>query len=510
MDPAPFDTFYASISTATESCTTALPVLCPVDINLDINLNSPATRFVEVVAGAQTFPKEGGPMLSGEPRSLATLLPMAKGLIALASLSLTGAFLPAPRLPAGRALPSLGLRRARSFAAEVHQRAHLGRNRQPDGMAMMQASAADDFQDVGAVGTDYGDCLSVMTLTCVASSRQEASFGMDVEVLTELLMENGALSVVVEDADYGTERERPIFDEPDEAQQKEWFRVPSEASGDNFWSNCNVTAYFSKDFDIPRVVDMVTSAMQLPVCPRYSIDEVADRDWVKEVQRGWNPVLIDDLMLRFPWHTPASVQAFLKAQGVTGAPAYELVLEGGTAFGTGEHPTTRLCCRWLRQQLVGGGGQRSVAGNERVMDYGAGSGVLGLVALAFGAKEAAGVEIDVDSIYAAQANAVANAQPHFRCYLPAESASAGTAADVDMAQKIRNPTGTYACGDAVPLPEDMKDYDMIVANILAGPLVRLAPEIARLCRPGGLLALSGILENQAEMILQAVCFFVCV
>ena len=459
----------------------------------------------------QPAPRRGAHV--GAPRSRQNLIQMAKGLIALASLSLAGAFLPAPRLPAGRALPPLGLRRARSFAAEApcaRQRADLGQNRQPVGVVMMQASAADDFQDWEAGGTDYGDSLSVMTLTCVASSRQEASFGMDVEVLTELLMENGALSVVVEDADYGTERERPIFDEPDEAQQKEWFRVPSEASGDNFWSNCNVTAYFSKDFDIPRVVDMVTSAMQLPVCPRYSIDEVADRDWVKEVQRGWNPILIDDLMLRFPWHTPASVQAFLKAQGVTGAPAYELVLEGGTAFGTGEHPTTRLCCRWLREQLVGGGGQRSVAGDVRVMDYGAGSGVLGLVALAFGAKEAAGVEIDVDSIYAAHANAVANAQPDFRCYLPAESASAGTAADVDMAQKIRNPTGTSACGDAVPLPEDMKDYDMIVANILAGPLVRLAPEIARLCRPAGLLALSGILENQAEMILQAVCFFLCV
>lgn len=98
---------------------------------------------------------------------------------------------------------------------------------------------------------DYGATLSVLSLTCVSGSVPQPGFGMDVEVLTELLMENGALSVVVEDADYGTERERPIFDEPANEQTDGWFRVPSPASGDNFWSNCNVTAYFTKDFDIP-------------------------------------------------------------------------------------------------------------------------------------------------------------------------------------------------------------------------------------------------------------------
>ena len=159
----------------------------------------------------------------------------------------------------------------------------------------------------------------MLSLTCV-SGGHGGSFGMDVEVLTELLLENGALSVVVEDADYGTERERPIFDEPDEAQAEAWFRVPSEASGDNFWSNCNVTAYFTKDFNIPGTVDMVTTAMGLPVTPRYSIDLVPDRDWVKVVQREWKPILIDDLVLRFPWHSSADVQDYLKAQVLCRAP----------------------------------------------------------------------------------------------------------------------------------------------------------------------------------------------
>jgi ribosomal protein L11 methyltransferase len=265
---------------------------------------------------------------------------------------------------------------------------------------------------------------------------------MDVEVLTELLMENGALSCVVEDADYGTERERPIFDEPDQAQSESWLRVPSEATGDNFWANCNVTAYFAKDFDIPAVVNMVSEAMALPVIPRYSIDLMADRDWVKEVQRGWTPILIDDLVLRFPWHSTGDVAAYLESQGVTEEPHYEVTLEGGMAFGTGEHATTRLCCRWLRRQISKGNSDRL-----RVMDYGAGSGVLGLAALVYGAAEAAGVEIDPDSIAAAHANAAINNLPAFKCYLPAPSAGAGggqrssAAADVALAQQIRDPAG---------------------------------------------------------------------
>ena len=121
----------------------------------------------------------------------------------------------------------------------------------PPGLRAAADGGADDGDDAEWETVDYGATLSVLSLTCVSGSAPQASFGMDVEVLTELLMENGALSVVVEDADYGTERERPIFDEPAKEQTEGWFRVPSAASGDNFWSNCNVTAYFTKDFDIP-------------------------------------------------------------------------------------------------------------------------------------------------------------------------------------------------------------------------------------------------------------------
>ena len=195
-------------------------------------------------------------------------------------------------------------------------------------------------------------------------------------------------------------------------------------NGDNFWNNCNVTAYFTKDFDIPGVVEMVSAAMELPATPRYSVDLVADRDWVREVQRGWRPILIDDLLLRFPWHSAADISAYLDSQGVHDTPKYELTLEGGMAFGTGEHSTTRLCCSWLRRQL----GQEGANSGARVMDYGAGSGVLGLAALVFGASEAWGVEIDPDSISAAHANAAINNQPGFKCYLPALTACSPSAA----------------------------------------------------------------------------------
>jgi ribosomal protein L11 methyltransferase len=253
---------------------------------------------------------------------------------------------------------------------------------------------------------------------------------------------------------------------------------------------------------VQGVVEMVSAAMELPATPRYSVDLIADRDWVAEVQRGWRPILIDDLMLRFPWHSAADVSAYLDSQGVKDAPKYELTLAGGMAFGTGEHATTRLCCSWLRRQI---GQEEGANAGVRVMDYGAGSGVLGLAALVFGAAEAYGVEIDPDSISAAHENAALNSLPGFKCFLPAPTASGPSAAieaDIKFAQRLR---GAAESGEglAQPLPPECGSFDMVVANILAGPLVRLAPEIGRLCRPGGQLALSGILEPQAAMIQEA-------
>lgn len=133
-------------------------------------------------------------------------------------------------------------------------------------------------------------------------------------------------------------------------------------------------------------------------------------DWVSKVQESWPPQLIGDLLVRFPWHDKPNTELELE-----GTPRYELVLEGGAAFGTGDHPTTRLCCRWLQRKLhtysdgSSSGSDSSGSSNKKhVMDYGCGSGILGLAALRFGAKLAVGIDIDSASLLSAQQNCLTN------------------------------------------------------------------------------------------------------
>ena len=201
----------------------------------------------------------------------------------------------------------------------------------------MQASEAKSF------------CTLVIQ---VVRQDDEKGRTIDADELSELLMETGALSVIVEDADRGTEQELPIFNEPGLAER--------------YWNICNITAFYPNGWDIPAVLEMVVKSMDLPVVPRYAVDEVRDQDWVKLVQQSWKPILIDHLLLRFPWHSKEDIDSVVPQD----SEIHELMLEGGMAFGTGEHPTTRLCCRWLQQKLTVEDGQR-----VKVMDYGAGSGV---------------------------------------------------------------------------------------------------------------------------------------
>ena len=164
----------------------------------------------------------------------------------------------------------------------------------------------------------------------------------------------------------------------------------------------------------------------------------------------------------------------------------ELVLEGGVAFGTGEHPTTHSCLKWLDRTIR----QSSTDGRSEgvtVLDYGAGSGILGLAALLMGAGESVGVEVDRDAISAAHRNARANSLD-FQCFLP---------------PRETDPTTHDLSTEYNPLPPRPHKFDITVANILAGPLTQLAPTIAGLTREGGLLALSGVLAGQEQHIFQA-------
>lgn len=120
------------------------------------------------------------------------------------------------------------------------------------------------------------------------------------------------------------------------------------------------------------------------------MEELEDRDWITDVQATWAPQVIGDLTVRFPWHDKELVKT-----------TKDLVLEGGAAFGTGDHPTTRLCCRWLEKILST---DTSSANGLTVLDYGCGSAILGLAALRYGAASAAGVDIDVDALLSARNN----------------------------------------------------------------------------------------------------------
>ncbi len=177
--------------------------------------------------------------------------------------------------------------------------------------------------------------------------------------------------------------------------------------------------------------------------PQFSTREVADEDWVRRTQAQFEPIEIGARLWVGPtWHRAPAGRAAVQ-------------LDPGLAFGTGSHPTTQLVLGFL---------ERSIAGGESVLDYGCGSGILAIAAAKLGAARVDGVDLDAQAVQTAAANARANGVA-LRAALP----------------------------DALPATT----YDIVVSNILAQPLIVLAPLLAGRCAPGGRIALSGVLESQA-------------
>ncbi|MHB0991929.1 MAG: 50S ribosomal protein L11 methyltransferase [Burkholderiales bacterium] len=258
----------------------------------------------------------------------------------------------------------------------------------------------------------------------------------EAEILSEALMESGALAVTIEDAAAGTVRETPLFGEPG---------MPV----DTLWQRNLVICLFAQDADVPSLLQNAASAMNYRL-PDYRIEAIAEQDWVRLTQAEFAPISISERLWIVPsWHDAPNPNAI------------NLVLDPGLAFGTGSHPTTRLCLQWLEQ---------NVRATDDVLDYGCGSGILAIAALKFGANHAYGIDIDPLSITTARDNALGNrVQAEF--YLP----------DADPGSRV----------------------SIVVANILTNPLLALAPLLADRCRPGGKLVLSGILDEQADKILDA-------
>jgi len=257
------------------------------------------------------------------------------------------------------------------------------------------------------------------------------------EALSEALMEQGALSVGVEDALAGTDEETPQFGEPGSPAMP-------------LWELSRVTALFEPGDDLPGRVAAACRSIGIDDLPEFDLSQVEEQNWVQLTQAQFDPIRINDRLWIVPsWHEAPFPEAI------------NIELDPGLAFGTGSHPTTFLCLQWLCDALQGG---------ETVLDYGCGSGILGIAAAKLGARRVVGVDIDARALEAARYNAERNA-----CSL-----------------SLRHSQD--------PLHEQ---FDRVVANILTNPLCALAPLLAERIAAGGRIALSGVLESQAEQVIGA-------
>ena len=258
-----------------------------------------------------------------------------------------------------------------------------------------------------------------------------------VDVLSEALEALDALSVSVEDADAETEHEQALFGEPG---------MPPPKDG---WQRSKMVALFAKEEDAQEAAVLLAAQDFFESCQVLSISAVADQDWVRLTQSQFAPVEITPEFWIVPtWHEPP-------------AQAREVIrLDPGLAFGTGTHPTTRMCLRWIATHSVK---------DQRVLDYGCGSGILAIGAAKFGATHIDAVDIDEAAVTSTALNAQAN-QVGLNAGLP------------DLAQ------GTY---------------NTVLANILATPLKVLAPLLCSHVQAGGNLVLAGILDRQEEELIQA-------
>ena len=253
------------------------------------------------------------------------------------------------------------------------------------------------------------------------------------DLISDTLMEQGALSAIIEDANADTLDEQPIFGEPGDPPP-------------GIWQQNLVSALFDEGVDVQKVMADLARLTKLPSL-HYTTEVIQEQDWVRATQSQFDPIKITDNLWIVPtWHSAPNANAI------------NIVLDPGLAFGTGSHPTTHLCLAWLSQ---------TVKKDQSVLDYGCGSGILAIAAKKLGASKVVGTDIDAQAIQASLYNAEQNAvQASF-----------------------------YHANDY-----QTEEYEIVVANILSSALSVLAPALAKSCKSGGKIALSGILKEQAEAV----------
>ena len=224
-------------------------------------------------------------------------------------------------------------------------------------------------------------------------------------------------------------------------------------------------------------------------------------------------------VLRFPWHTDEDVDEAVDRAAAAenhddvggndetlSAPEYATItLQGGIAFGTGEHPTTRLCLGFLKDVLSANADSDDID-VKRILDYGSGSGVLGLAACSLSSDTTAvGVDIDADAVAIANANSQINGLPMQSFLPPSRMLNGGDMQESDPESASVMMRGAATADDVETLPPDLDGpiFDACAANILAGPLIGLAATLANMVKPGARIGLSGILEAQANGVIEA-------
>jgi ribosomal protein L11 methyltransferase len=260
------------------------------------------------------------------------------------------------------------------------------------------------------------------------------------QALSDALEEAGAVSVSLEGADA-----EPLF-------ESDWHDATP------VWKQTRVVALFAEDTDAPGVMQQVAQTLSLAAPPAFTFEHIADQDWARVWMERWQPMHFGispegiNLWGVPSWLTPPDPGAA------------NIILDPGLAFGTGTHATTAMCLEWLATHPPC---------DLDVIDYGCGSGILAIAALKLGAARALGIDTDPQALTVSRENAERN----------------GVAAQLELCLPEQLPVAASA--------------DVVLANILAGPLVALAPRLTGLVRPGGTLILSGLLASQADEVQQA-------
>jgi len=259
-------------------------------------------------------------------------------------------------------------------------------------------------------------------------------------ILSDILSDAGSSAVTLRDA-----ADQPLYEPP--------------VGETPLWSDTEVIGLFDANTDMDEVLLLITNTMG--ACPNYTLNPLEDKDWVREWMSHFKPTLFGKRLWIVPSHH-ADMHISEHPQAIN------ILLDPGLAFGTGTHPTTAMCLEYLDQAQLE---------QQSVIDYGCGSGILAIAAAKLGASNILAVDNDPQALIATADNALQN--------------------NVKDLFQIRLPQ-TDSMPNSTVLPADV-----LVANILAKPLIDLAPYLATLVKTSGRIALSGILKEQADDVLQA-------